>query len=117
MTELRTKQARFVRLVAKLIDYAYANGYELAFGEAWRTAEQAAWNAQKKGTGIVNSLHCDRLAIDLNLFRNGTYLDGSEHHRPLGKYWETLAEDCAWGGRFKPKPDGNHYSLTYDGRK
>lgn len=110
---LRQKQSRFVRLVGLLIEFAYNKGYELSFGDAYRDPTQARQNAFK-GTGIANSLHCDRLAIDFNLFRDGQYMaDGSEH-KELGEYWESLAPDCVWGGRFG---DGNHYSIKYAGRK
>lgn len=110
---LRQKQSLHVRLVAKLIEYATSQGYELTWGEAWRTPEQAAINA-KKGVGIRNSLHMDRLAVDLNLFRDGCFLSSSDDHRPLGEYWESLHELCVWGGRWG---DGNHYSITHGGRK
>lgn len=110
---LRKKQSRFVLYVGLLIDYAYRNGYELTFGEAWRTPEQAEWNA-RKGIGISNSLHLDRLAVDFNLFRNGKWLKETEDFIQLGEYWESLAPDCAWGGRFG---DGNHFSIKHGGRK
>ena len=109
---LGQKQRRFTRLIGLLIEYAYAHGFELSFGEAWRTPEQAALNA-KTGKGIANSLHIDRLAVDFNLFRNGKWLSASEDHKPLGEYWESLAPDCVWGGRFG---DGNHYSIRHNGR-
>lgn len=109
---LREKQSLFVRLVARLIDHATELGYELSFGEAYRTPEQAKLNA-KSGKGISNSLHCDRLAIDLNLFKAGIYLSSTEHHRALGEWWEKQHELCRWGGRFN---DGNHYSLADRGR-
>lgn len=109
---LREKQSLFVRLVALLICEAQMKGYELTFGEAYRTPEQAALNA-KAGTGIANSLHTQRLAIDLNLFKDGAFLTSTEAHRPLGEFWESLHELCRWGGRFK---DGNHYSLSHGGR-
>jgi hypothetical protein len=113
METLRQKQSRFVRLVGQLISYAYSQGYELTFGEAWRTPEQARLNAAK-GKGISNSLHLDRLAIDFNLFKDGKFLDKSEDHKLLGEYWESLDKDTAWGGRFN---DGNHYSIKHGGRK
>jgi hypothetical protein len=116
METLGQKQRRFTRLVGQLIAYAYEQGYELTFGEALRTPEQAALNA-KNGSGSLNSLHLLKLAIDLNLFKDGAYLKSSEAHKPLGEYWKSLGEDCRWGGDFKPKPDGNHYSITYGGRK
>lgn len=110
---LSDKQQRFTYLVAKLIFWAYANGYRLTFGEAYRTAEQAALNA-KTGKGVTNSLHRIRLAVDLNLFKDGKYLTKSEDHRPLGEYWESLDPLCRWGGRFG---DGNHYSIEHEGVK
>lgn len=116
---LSQKQRQFTRMVADLIAWAYDNGYELTFGEAWRTPEQARLNAAA-GKGIANSLHIDRLAIDLNLFVGGKYQTDSAAYRPLGEYWERIGG--AWGGRFtdafgKPKPDGNHFSLPWQGRK
>ena len=103
---LRQKQSLFVRLVGLLIEHAYRSGFELTFAEAYRTPEQAAANAAA-GTGIARSLHTQRLAIDLNLFRAGRFLANTEDHRPLGEWWEALHPLCRWGGRFR---DGNHYS-------
>lgn len=110
---LREKQSLFVRLVAELIQFATLEGYDLTFGEAWRTPEQAALNA-KSGKGIKNSLHIDRLAIDLNLFKDGKYLTGVEGHDVLGAWWEKLHPLCRAGFRFG---DPNHYSLEHEGRK
>lgn len=108
---LREKQSEFVRMIALLIHEAHRLGYQLTFGEAWRTPEQAALNAAK-GSGIKRSLHCDRLAVDFNLYRDGVWLQKSDDHKPLGEFWEELGG--SWGGRFG---DGNHYSLAHDGRK
>lgn len=113
---LGQKQRLFTRLVAKLIERAYEMGYELTLGEAWRTPEQAKLNAQG-GSGISTSLHISRLAIDLNLFKDGKFLTTSDEHRPLGEYWKSLHELCRWGGDFRPRPDGNHYSITHGGFK
>lgn len=113
---LRRKQSAFVRLVAQLIDHAYSEGFELTFGEAYRSPEEAARLA-KTGAGITRSLHIDRLAIDLNLFKDGKYLTATAYHRPLGEWWEAQSTpelQCCWGGRFS---DGNHYSIAHQGRK
>lgn len=109
---LRQKQSLFVRLVARLIDHATELGFELTFAEAYRSPEEAK-RLEKLGKGIANSLHTQRLAIDLNLFKNGRYLTSTEAHRPLGEWWEQQHALCRWGGRFQ---DGNHYSLTHGGR-
>jgi hypothetical protein len=116
MTEsLSEKQQRFSVLVAKLILWAHDHGYGLTFGEAYRTPEQAALNAQK-GTGISNSLHTKRLAVDLQLFTDGKYQTDSAAYKPLGDYWKSLNLECCWGGDFS-KPDGNHFSMTFEGIK
>ena len=104
---LSEKQRLFSKLLADLIQWAYKKGFEVTMGECFRTPEQAALNAQK-GTGIANSLHTKRLAVDLNLFVEGQYQPTTEAHRPLGEYWESLNPRCRWGGRFN---DGNHYEL------
>jgi hypothetical protein len=109
---LRQRQSRFALMVASLIQQAYAMGYEVTLAEAWRPPAQAELMASQ-GKGIKDSLHINRLAIDLNLFKDGVYLSSTEAHRPLGEWWEKQHEDCRWGGRFK---DGNHYSMTYQGR-
>jgi len=112
---LRQKQSRFARSIPLLLQYATAKGYEYTLGEVLRTQAQAAANATN-GVGVANSLHLERLAIDINLFRDGIYLADSESHRPLGTFWKSLGPDFFWGGDFK-SPDGNHYSLGYGGRK
>lgn len=109
---LSEKQQLFTILIAQLILWADGKGYRLTFGEAYRTPEQAAINA-KKGSGISNSLHTKRLAVDLNLFINGQYQTDSAAYLPLGEYWESLGG--SWGGRFKSRPDGNHFSLEHEG--
>ena len=109
---LGQKQELFMRLLPRLIDFAHEQGYALRGGELERKPDVAAANAAK-GTGIANSLHRDKLAIDLNLFRNGKWLTRSEDHKPLGEFWEALHPLCRWGGRFG---DGNHYSITHEGR-
>lgn len=110
---LSEQQRLFVKLIGTLIDHAYANGYELTWGEAWRTPEQAALNA-RRGVGILHSLHTIRLAVDLNLFITGVYQVDGAAHEPLGQFWETLHPLCRWGGHFG---DGNHYSMEWHGRQ
>jgi D-alanyl-D-alanine carboxypeptidase len=95
---LRKQQSEFVKKVAALIEFAYGVGYELTFGDAYATSGHSE-----------NSFHYKRLAIDLNLFKDGVWLTKSSDHEPLGLFWESIGG--TWGGRFK-NPDGNHYSLN-----
>ncbi|MCW5657454.1 MAG: hypothetical protein KIT60_07105 [Burkholderiaceae bacterium] len=110
---LRQKQSRFARAVAELVQEATRRGYEVTWGEAWRS-EWEATRLAKARLGIRRSLHCDRLAVDLNLFRGGVWLEDTEDHRPLGEWWEQHFAGAAWGGRFG---DGNHYSFEHEGRR
>jgi hypothetical protein len=108
---LSEKQEQFTLMVAGLITWAYDQGYALTFGEAYRTPQQAAWNAEH-GAGIVNSLHTKRLAVDLNLFKDGRFLTEVDDYRLLGEKWESLGG--SWGGRFA-RPDADHFSLEHEG--
>jgi hypothetical protein len=92
----RINQSKFVFMVSQLIQWAYAHGYEMTFGDAWAKTGHA-----------TNSFHYRRLAVDLNLFKDGAWLQDTESHRPLGEYWVSIGG--TWGGNFK-RPDGNHYS-------
>jgi hypothetical protein len=107
-------QEKFAQNVAKLIQQAQAMGYTVTLGEAWRTPQQAAWNAQH-GTGIQHSLHIERLAIDLNFFKNGEYISDGSRLKDIGAWWKTLDIDCRWGGDFVHLPDANHFSMSPDG--
>lgn len=109
--KLSKKQQLFTQMIAHLITWAGDHGMRLTFGEAYRTPEQAALNA-RKGSGIRNSLHTQRLAVDFNLFINGVYQTDSAAYLPLGEFWESIGG--SWGGRFS-KPDGNHFSLEHEG--
>lgn len=111
---LGQKQRVFARKVAELILQAYRMGYEVTLAEAYRSPETAKAMA-KAGKGIENSLHADRLAIDLNLFKDGVWLTDTADHKPLGAWWEAQHAMCRWGGRFS-MGDGNHYSMSHEGR-
>jgi len=100
-------------MVGRLLLKAGSMGFEVTLGEAHRPKWVAEENA-RRGTGIANSLHTSKLAIDINLFLDGKYLSSTESHRRLGEWWERQHELAAWGGRFG---DGNHYSFKHGGRK
>ena len=114
---LGQKQRLFAVAAAELILEIKRRGWECSLGQALRTPEDAAANAAA-GSGISNSLHLIKLAIDLNLFIGGAYQTQSEAYLPLGEWWEahsTAELEYAWGGRFKTRPDGNHFSFAHNG--
>lgn len=138
---LSEQQRIFTSLVAKLVTFAYDEGYELAYGEVARSDEQAIINSlgtsgrvtlsnyldnhpvfkelaravrNNAGSGIKNSLHEKCLAVDFKLFVAGVYQTQSASYRKLGTFWKTLHPLCRWGGDWG---DGNHFSMEYGGIK
>jgi hypothetical protein len=109
MKTLSQKQAVFALNVAKLIIYIYEKGFSCSLGEVFRTNAQALIYAKAK-KGIQNSLHCKRLAIDINLFsKEGKYFPDTKDYEEFGRYWETLDIKNRWGGAFS---DGNHFQMN-----
>jgi hypothetical protein len=107
---LRQKQSKFARMVADLIIKAYEMGFEVTLGDAYRDPRVHGNMGERKSYSHPKSAHKVRLAIDLNLFKDGEFLEGSDDHRPLGEWWES--QGGTWGGRFS---DGNHYSVEHNG--
>jgi hypothetical protein len=110
---LLQQQILFSHLTIQLYQKIEELGYQWTYGETWRDPRIATLDAGD-GKGIIRSLHIVRLAIDINLFKGGTYLATTLDHAPFGVYWKTLHPLCRWGGDFG---DGNHYSLEWEGRK
>jgi hypothetical protein len=118
MTELQL-QILFSQEAVLLVQHAQSLGYGVTLGEAWRSPQQAQWDAQH-GTGVSHSLHTEKLAIDLNLFKRAddtslwTYITDDEGHKDLGVWWKARGANHYWGGDFTTK-DFNHYSISPDG--
>jgi hypothetical protein len=108
---LKTARCKFSKALAELVLYAYSIGYEVCFDEVTERITQK----DPTSDHMKNSLHHLGLAGDLNLYKNGVYLETTEDHKPLGDWWEKKGVDedipLRWGGRFS-KPDGNHYELN-----
>lgn len=107
---LGEKQRKFARMVARLLDKAHELGFEVTLGDAYRDPRAFGEQGKVIAYGAAKSAHKHRLAIDLNLFKDGKYLSATTDHQPLGEWWES--QGGTWGGRFK---DGNHYSVNHDG--
>ena len=109
---LSQKQRLFSKMISELILWAYEQGYEVTLGDAYRDPRLHGALGEKVGYGARNSCHKLRLAMDLNLFKDGKYCTDGASHGPLGEKWESMGG--SWGGRFQ---DANHYSLEHDGFK
>lgn len=97
--KLSEKQQKFALYASILIQYIYSQGYAVTFSDFY------ANTGHKMG-----SKHYKRLAMDLNLFKDGKYLIETSDHEPFGIFWESLDDECVWGGNWN---DGNHYQYTH----
>ena len=100
------EQHAFLQDVAKLIVYATSLGLKVTGGELHRTPEQQAIYVQTGRSKTLKSKHLERLAIDLNFFKDGklTY-DVPE----VGKYWESLSSKNSAGMFWKSFKDAPHF--------
>ena len=126
-------QWAFVQDLEKLIAFARQTGFVLTLGGGWRSDVEAWINSlphdcnlaaispggtmfryetKVGGVGIRKSKHCERLAVDFNIFKDGKYLIEEEDFwkvEPLGIYWEALSPPMnRWGGHFQRK-DTPHF--------
>jgi hypothetical protein len=115
---LSTKQQRFTKCVGLLIEQAYRIGYALTFGDAYRDPRAHGAKGVKDSYSAANSVHKDRLAVDLNLFVDGSYIIDGDHlgYKQLGEFWKGLDADARWGGDFE-SGDANHFSFEHGGAK
>ena len=106
--KLGKKQELFMRLLPRLIDKAHELGFEIRGGDLFRSPLLHGEYGEKKGYSAAKSKHKLKCAIDLNLFKDGSFMQKTADHKELGEWWENQHPSCRWGGRFN---DGNHYEL------
>ena len=104
---LQKKQSTFTFNIHLLITFAFKQGFELTFGEVFRTVEQQTIYFNTGRSKTMNSRHIQRLAVDFNIFKNGVLINDPKIIQPLGEYWMTLNTDNVWGGDW----DRDHSTL------
>lgn len=110
--KLSEKQIRFSQYIAMLIQWGAANGYDLTFGEAYRSKVTQDAHVAAGRSFAPNSRHRSRLAVDFNLFIDGKYQQRSEAYEPLGVFWKALDPANVWGGDWEGLKDGNHFEYA-----
>lgn len=118
---LRQKQSHFARLLAQLIAWIFARGWEVTLADGGLTLLRKVQTSDGRTLRAIDrehmdgSLHYSRLAQDLNLFVDGQFITDGSHDVwvQIGAHWEAMDPDCRWGGRFK---DSNHFSLAHEGK-
>ena len=110
---LGEKQEIFSYNLSKLIQFAYEKGYRIRLGEVFRTVDQQmlyfeGYSLMKIGSELklakrkprsrtMNSKHMKKLAVDINLFKDGEYLAKREDFKELAEYWKGLHEKNTCG--------------------
>lgn len=92
------EQSIFAFNVAALLSAFQIREYQISFGEAYRTPEQEAIDISKGISKTSNSMHLKRLAIDLNIFKNGVQVTDAKELIEFGNYWRSLNTLNRWGG-------------------
>jgi hypothetical protein len=111
--KLGKKQELFAVLIAEHMVWLHEMGYAIRCGDFFASTGHR-----------VGSNHYKKLAADLNLFKDGAYLNKTSDHTESGAMWESRHELCRWGGNWDKderagepgEDDGNHYSLIHEGR-
>jgi hypothetical protein len=114
-SELLKKQAKFARLLAQLITWIFAQGWEITLGEGFVGTTDAA-DGDYDGPHMRNGAHYTKLGMDLSLFVAGEYKKAAcPEWSAIGAKWKSLDSEARWGGDFS-SGDLNHVSLLYQGK-
>jgi hypothetical protein len=110
--KLGAKQELFARMEPLLFLYTQFLGYSIRGGDGFRDPRTHGEFGEKKGYGRKYSCHKLKLARDLNLAKDGIYLEGEAAqiaHEKIHDFWDLL------GGAQRIAGDMNHYSLEHNG--
>lgn len=106
---LVVEQAAFLLDATKLIQKATELGFVVTGGELYRTAEQQQIYIKTGRSKTMNSKHLSRLAIDLNMFKDGKLIYDVEALKPIGEYWENLSPKNSAGMFWTSFKDVPHF--------
>ena len=104
-----SEQHAFAQDVAKLLQWLAANGFQVTLGEAWRPDEMQAIYVRTGRSQTMTNRHGMRLAIDLNIFKDGKWLTDYESLKEVGDVWKRLSPANVWGGEWKSFKDLPHF--------
>lgn len=89
-----TIQQTFLSNITKLMDTIYnKTGFTVSIDHSVRLPVD-------RKTDTISILREAKLAVNLNLFKNGVYLTKDEDYTELGQLWKTLDHRNIWGGDY-----------------
>lgn len=113
MSNLVDTQAAFLLNVCSLVAHATAIGFDVTGGELWRTQEQQAVYRKTGKSKTDNSMHLQRLAIDLNFFMHGVWIQDKKQLQEFGDFWESMNPKNRWGGNWVTFLDTPHFERQF----
>ena len=102
---LGQNQEKFTRDLTKLLQHAFALGYEVRMGEVERTVEQQTIYVKTGRSKTMNSRHLKKCAADLHFTKGGVLC----YPKELGDFWESLDPLNSWGGNWNSFKDKPHF--------
>lgn len=109
MSKLVDAQWEFLKDVASLIQFIESEGDMASGGELQRTTYQQTEYIRTGRSKTMNSLHLNKLAIDLAIFHDDVWLQDVASLKKYGAFWEGLHQDNEWGGDWVSFPDLPHF--------
>ena len=102
-------QEAFMRDFSKLLIFIHQNGFEVRGGELLRTPEMQEIYLRTGKSKTSKSNHLVKCAVDLFIFKDGTWLQNREDLKMFGDYWCSLDPMNQWGGFYQTFYDGPHF--------
>ena len=114
--KLSEKQQDFSRKVGIFLLWIYSHpGWAVTIDEIYRSQRLQDIYYKEGKTKTCYSKHTKKLAMDLNLFKNGRLIVERKKYRPLGEFWEFCLSG-RWGGRFGIKKRDHDKKVGWDSR-
>ena len=108
---LRMEQSAFAKDTVKLYVFIENNGAEFTYGEAQRTIDQQEIYVKSGKSKTMKSYHLQKLAVDLNIFKDGIWFQKKDELQVYGDFWESLNPLNQWGGNWSFY-DAPHFQRT-----
>lgn len=138
ITDIKHCRAIFWKAITDLMQEMFAAGYEPHIRESQRTPVQAWVNSRPAGSklcvetqngtfqvypelvggvGSDTSLHKEMLAVDIYIYKQGTYVDDNAVYKKFGNKFKAQHKQFRWGGDFQKYNDKWHFSMSPDGKR
>lgn len=106
------EQALFLLDACTLIQWCTEQGWVVTGGELLRPVEMQEIYVKSGRSKTMDSKHIQKLAIDLNFFKDGAYVCDKPSLQKTGDYWESLNPKNSWGGNWNSFKDCPHYQRS-----